>query len=40
MLIEILRDIWMVNGILAGGLMVLIQLIGIAGVMIKMFEKK
>ena len=40
MLTNVLRDIWMVNGILAGGLMMIVQMIGIAGVIIKMCEKK
>lgn len=37
---EICRNIWLLNGIMAGGLMVVIQLIAMIGVLAKMFEKK
>lgn len=37
---ELFRDIWILNGILAGVLMVFIQLIGITAVVAKAFEKK
>lgn len=37
---EIMKNVWIVNGILAGALTVLIQMIGIFGVVAKMFEKK
>lgn len=37
---EIMKNIWIMNGILAGALTVLIQLVGIVGVIAKMFEKK
>ena len=39
-MLEVMKNIWIMNGILAGGLTVLIQLIGIIGVIAKMFEKK
>lgn len=37
---DTLRDIWIVNGILAGGFTVLIQLYGIMSVIVKLFVKK
>lgn len=37
---DLFRDIWILNGILAGVLTVFIQLIGIVAVVVKTFEKK
>lgn len=37
---ELFRNIWLVNGILAGLVTVLIQVIGIMGIVSKAFEKK
>ena len=37
---EIFRNIWIVNGIIAGCFAILIQLVGIVGAIAKMFEKK
>lgn len=40
MMSELFRNIWMANGILAGFTVLLIQVIGIVGVVSKAFEKK
>lgn len=39
-MLEFLKNIWITNGILAGMLTMVIQLIGILAVVVKMFEKK
>lgn len=39
-LFEIFRNIWLVNGVMAGVFTMFIQLIGIVGAVAKMLEKK
>lgn len=37
---ELFHNVWVANGILAGFMVLLIQVIGIAGIIVKAFEKK
>ena len=40
MMFEILRNIWIANGVLAGVFTLIVQLVGLLAVIVKLFEKK